>query len=151
MSTKIQRLLDFLPYLMAVTSAAVSRRIANQYEAASGLRIPEWRVMAVLGDGGSMTQRDLVGETLMDKVAVNRACKALEERDLIRRSPNALDGRSHHLELTDTGREMYDRVMDIALESECEIYSVLDEAERAQLKALLTRLRERVIAMGESA
>ena len=39
MSTKIQRLLDFLPYLMAVTSAAVSRRIANQYEAASGLRI----------------------------------------------------------------------------------------------------------------
>ena len=151
MSTKIQRLLDFLPYLMAVTSAAVSRRIANQYEAASGLRIPEWRVMAVLGDGGAMTQRDLVGETLMDKVAVNRACKALEERDLIRRSPNALDGRSHHLELTDTGREMYDRVMDIALESECEIYSVLDDAERAQLKALLTRLRERVIAMGESA
>jgi DNA-binding MarR family transcriptional regulator len=151
MSSKIQRLLDFLPYLMAVTSAAVSRRIANQYEAASGLRIPEWRVMAVLGDGGSMTQRDLVGETLMDKVAVNRACKALEERDLIRRSPNALDGRSHHLELTDTGREMYDRVMDIALDSECEIYSVLDDAERAQLKALLTRLRERVIAMGESA
>ncbi|MEY4721572.1 MAG: hypothetical protein RIQ46_1297 [Pseudomonadota bacterium] len=151
MSTKIQRLLDFLPYLMAVTSAAVSRRIANQYEAASGLKIPEWRVMAVLGDGGSMTQRDLVGETLMDKVAVNRACKALEDRDLIRRSPNALDGRSHHLELTDTGRGMYDRVMDIALESECEIYSVLDDGERAQLKALLTRLRDRVIAMGESA
>lgn len=151
MSTKIQRLLDFLPYLMAVTSAAVSRRIANQYEAASGLKIPEWRVMAVLGDGGSMTQRDLVGETLMDKVAVNRACKALEERDLIRRSPNVLDGRSHHLELTDIGREMYDRVMDIALDSECEIYSVLDDAERVQLKALLTRLRERVIEMGESA
>lgn len=151
MTAKIQRLLDFLPYLMAVTSNAVSHRIASQYEAASGLRIPEWRVMAVLGDGGSMTQRDLVGETLMDKVAVNRACKALEERDLIRRSPNALDGRSHHLELTDSGREMYDRVMAIALDSECEIYSVLDDAERAQLKALLTRLRERVIEMGESA
>lgn len=151
MTAKIQRLLDFLPYLMAVTSNAVSHRIASQYEAASGLRIPEWRVMAVLGDGGSMTQRDLVGETLMDKVAVNRACKALEERDLIRRSPNALDGRSHHLELTDSGREMYDRVMAIALDSECEIYSVLDDAERAQLKGLLTRLRERVIEMGESA
>ena len=151
MTAKIQRLLDFLPYLMAVTSNAVSHRIASQYEAVSGLRIPEWRVMAVLGDGGSMTQRDLVGETLMDKVAVNRACKALEERDLIRRSPNALDGRSHHLELTDSGREMYDRVMAIALDSECEIYSVLDDAERAQLKALLTRLRERVIEMGESA
>lgn len=151
MSAKIQRLLDFLPYLMSVTSNAVSRRISRQYEAVSGLKIPEWRVMAVLGDAGSMTQRDLVVATLMDKVAVNRACKSLEDRELIRRSPNALDGRSHHLELTEVGREMYDRVMDIALESECEIYSVLDDAERAQLKALLTRLRERVIAMGESA
>lgn len=151
MTAKIRRLLDFLPYLMAVTSNAVSHRIASEYEAASGLRIPEWRVMAVLGDAGAMTQRDIVGATLMDKVAVNRACKALEDRDLIARKPNARDGRSHFLELTATGREMYDRVMAIAVQSEREIYSVLDEDERAQLKSLLSRLRQQVIAMGEAA
>ena len=151
MTPRIQRLLDFMPYLMAVTSNAVSRRIAGDYEAASGLKIPEWRVMAVLGDAGELTQRDIVGLILMDKVAVNRACKALEDRGLVARSPNSRDGRSHFLELTPEGRAMYDRVMAIAIESEREIYSVLDEAERAQLKRLLTRLREQVIAMGESA
>lgn len=151
MSTKIKRLLDFLPYLMAVTSNAVSRRIAGEYEAASGLKIPEWRIMAVLGDAGALTQRDLVGETLMDKVAVNRACKGLEDRDLITRSPNARDGRSHHLELTPDGQKMYDEVMVIALDSEREIYSVLNAEEREQLKSLLARLRDQVISMGEAA
>ena len=104
MSADQTRLADFLPYLLSVTSNAVSDRIADEYRARFGLKIPEWRVMAVLGDAGAQTQRDLVGATRMDKVAVNRACKVLEERGLIARSPNARDGRSHHLELTAPGR-----------------------------------------------
>ncbi|NCU12732.1 MAG: MarR family transcriptional regulator, partial [Sphingomonadaceae bacterium] len=81
------RLADFLPYLLSVTSNAVSDRIADEYRARFGLKIPEWRVMAVLGDAGPLTQRELVGATRMDKVAVNRACKVLEERGLLARSP----------------------------------------------------------------
>jgi DNA-binding MarR family transcriptional regulator len=60
--------------------------------------------MAVLGDSGALTQRDLTRLTLMDKVAVNRACKVLEERGLAWRRPNTQDGRSHLLELTGRGR-----------------------------------------------
>ena len=60
-------------------SAAASRsNIGTRF----GLSVPEWRVMAVLGDSGPLTQRDLTRLTLMDKVAVNRACKVLEERGL---------------------------------------------------------------------
>ena len=151
MPTNQLNLATFLPYQLSIASNAVSDRIARQYQARFGLKIPEWRVMAVLGDAGELTQGDIVGLILMDKVAVNRACKALEDRGLVARSPNSRDGRSHFLELTPEGRAMYDRVMAIAIESEREIYSVLDEAERAQLKRLLTRLREQVIAMGESA
>ena len=55
--------------------------------------------MAVLGDHGALTQRELTQQTLMDKVPVNRACKRLEDRGLVLRSPNASDGRSHLLEL----------------------------------------------------
>src|SRR5688572_33286511 len=94
------RLADFMPYRLSVTTNAVSDLIAGEYRARFGLKVPEWRVMAVLGDVGSQTQRELVGATRMDKVAVNRACKMLEERGLVSRSPNARDGRSHHLELT---------------------------------------------------
>ncbi len=63
-----------------------------EYRQRFGLSIPEWRVMAVLGDSGAMTQRELTRRTLMDKVAVNRACKVLEERDLAKRTPNDRTG-----------------------------------------------------------
>jgi len=105
------RLADFMPYQLSVTSNAVSRLIAEQYQARFGLKIAEWRVMAVLGDIGSATQRELAEATLMDKVAVNRACKVLEDRALIEREPNSQDGRSHLLTLTGAGHSIHREVM----------------------------------------
>ena len=136
------RLADFLPYLLSVTSNLVSDRIAEVYRARFGLKIPEWRVMAVLGDAGPRTQRDLVVATLMDKVAVNRACKELEERGLIARSPNARDGRSHHLELTAAGRGVHGEIMPIALEMEGRLFAALSQDERKTFKSLLARIHD---------
>ena len=95
-----QRLAEFLPYQLSIASNAVSTRIAEQYRKRFALKTTEWRIMAVLGDHGALTQRELSQQTLMDKVPVNRACKRLEQRGLAQRSPNASDGRSHLLELT---------------------------------------------------
>src|SRR5690606_15667461 len=67
-------LAEFLPHQLSLASDAVSTRIAMEYRARFGLSIPEWRAMAVIGDYGPLTQRDLTQLTLMDKVAVNRAC-----------------------------------------------------------------------------
>lgn len=150
MAQSLSRLGTFLPYLLSITSNAVSRRIADEYEARFGLNIPEWRVMAVLGDAGSMTQRELVQATMMDKVAVNRACKGLELRQLVARRPNALDGRSHHLELTGTGRAMHAAIMPIALAMEERLFSVLSEDERLLFRDMLSRLRAQVDATPET-
>lgn len=140
MSAKQTRLADFLPYLLSVTSNAVSDSIADEYRARFGLKIPEWRVMAVLGDSGTRTQRELVGATRMDKVAVNRACKVLEERGLIARSPNASDGRSHHLELTAAGRAVHAEIMPLALDMERRLFGAFSSAEQGSFKDLLARL-----------
>ncbi|MGN3975057.1 MarR family winged helix-turn-helix transcriptional regulator [Tsuneonella sp. SYSU-LHT278] len=135
------RLADFLPYLLSVTSNAVSGRVADAYRAAFGLRIAEWRVMAVLGDAGALTQRDLTEATLMDKVAVNRACKELEDRGLAARTANERDGRSHHLELTPEGRAMHGRIMPLALEMEAKLFEGFSAGERETFRTLLARLR----------
>lgn len=134
------RLADFLPYQLSVTSNAVSSAIADRYRERFGLKITEWRVMAVLGDGGPATQRELTDATLMDKVAVNRACKVLEDRGLLMRHPNTKDGRSHLLELTGDGRAMHDDVMPLAKSIQAEMFSVLTEEENEQLRGLLRRL-----------
>ena len=135
---------QFLPYQLSITSNAVSGRIAMEYRTRFGLSVPEWRVMAVLGDSGAQTQRDLTRRTLMDKVAVNRACKVLEERGFAARTPNEADGRSHLLDLTEDGRAVHDQVMPLAVEMERRIFAGFEEEELAQFRLLLRKLRDQV-------
>jgi len=142
--TKKTPLSEFLPYQLSITSNAVSGRIALEYRQRFGLSVPEWRVMAVLGDAGPLTQRELTRLTLMDKVAVNRACKVLEERGLAQRRPNELDGRSHHLDLTAAGTRMRDEIMPLALEMERRLFSNFEREEVAQFRHLLERVRGEV-------
>lgn len=141
-------LAEFLPYQLSITSNAVSDLIARAYRGKFALKIPEWRLMAVLGEVASATQRELVAATAMDKVTVSRASKALEERGLIGRAPNAADGRSHHLALTGTGRELYDQIVPQALSIEAELETILGSGEAKVLQAMLAQLRKRAEELG---
>ncbi|MEM7688068.1 MAG: MarR family winged helix-turn-helix transcriptional regulator [Pseudomonadota bacterium] len=144
------QLAQFLPYQLSVASNAVSDLIADRYRERFGLKILEWRVMAVLGDKSgvsgynAMTQRALTEAILTDKVAINRACKGLESRGLIARVPNATDGRSHLMVLTEEGRAIHAEVLPMALETERELLADFSEAEQGQLRAMLERLRRKV-------
>ncbi len=143
------RLSTFLPYQLSTASNAVSGRIALEYRTRFGLSVPEWRVMAVLGDSGPLTQRELTRRTLMDKVAVNRACKVLEDRDLAARRPNHQDGRSHLLDLTNAGREMHSQIMPLAQEMERLIFEGFTGDEVATFRKILERVRLQVGEIGE--
>ncbi len=135
---------QFLPYQLSITSNAVSDLIARSYRGRFGLKIPEWRLMAVLGETTSATQRQMVAATHMDKVTVNRATKALEDRGLIGRAPNAADGRSHHLALSATGRELYEQIAPIALAMEAELETILGDEQARTLAKMLGQLRDKV-------
>ncbi|ATW04128.1 MarR family transcriptional regulator [Sphingopyxis sp. BSNA05] len=133
---------DYLPYQLSTTSNAVSDVIAGEYKSLFGLKIPEWRVMSVLGTRGASTQRQLVEATLMDKVTVNRAVKNLVDRALLDRSPNTADGRSHHLLLSSTGRDLYGKILPAAQAMDKKIMSVLSTEEKAELSAMLARIKK---------
>lgn len=138
----------FIPYQLSIASNAVSDRIARHYQTRFGLKIPEWRLMAVLGQAtgtqtrAAMTQRELVGATRMDKVTVSRASAALVERGLIARAASSSDGRSHHLALTPAGSALYAEIAPAALAMEQALLATLSAEDRAMLSDLLTRLRE---------
>ncbi|WP_164116137.1 MarR family winged helix-turn-helix transcriptional regulator [Sphingorhabdus sp. Alg239-R122] len=140
MADKSPRLAEFMPYRLSIASNAVSDLIAREYQNRFGLKIAEWRVMAILGDVGSATQRELVTATRMDKVAVSRSVKALAARALIKRNPNAADGRSQYLQLSKTGHELYDEIMPHAVDMEKRLLSALTNGEQRALADLLDRL-----------
>ena len=130
----------FLPYRLSVVSNRVSAAIATAYDRLFALKIPEWRLIAVIAEGAGITQQALGVATRMDKVTVSRAAQALGDRGLIARTPNAEDKRSHLLTLTKTGRALYDQVAPKALELEAAIFAQLDNAERDTLSAMLDRI-----------
>jgi DNA-binding MarR family transcriptional regulator len=137
---KSLKLGDFLPYRLSIASNRVSGAIATAYQALFGLRIPEWRLIAVIAEGGEMTQQAICRVTRMDKVTVSRAAIALVDRGLARRSPNADDQRSHHLSLTEAGRTLYDDVAPKALAIERQIFAGFDRDELTRLREMLDRL-----------
>ena len=76
---------NFLPYQLSVLSNQISRNIATLYETRFGLTIPEWRVIAVLGETSDLTATKIAKKTVMDKAAVSRAVKSLITQHYVRR------------------------------------------------------------------
>jgi DNA-binding MarR family transcriptional regulator len=138
---------QFLPYRLSIASNRVSSAIATAYQALFALRIPEWRLVAVIAEGEGMTQQALGTATRMDKVSVSRAAIALVDRGLLQRRPNPQDQRSHLLSLTDAGRTLYESVAPKALELEARIFEGFSREEIATFQAMLTRLEESAAAL----
>ena len=130
----------FLPYRLSIASNRVSAAIASTYQALFGLKIPEWRLIAVIAEGAGATQQALGVATRMDKVTVSRAAATLVERGLIERRPNPGDQRSHLLVLTATGRALYEDVAPKALELEAQVFAGFSAKEIATFAAMLERI-----------
>jgi len=137
----------YLPYRLSVAANAVSRLIALAYEEKFGLTIPQWRLVAVLAEEGPLTQQELCGRTIMDKVTVTRAGQGLLRRRLIKRIPNSTDGRSHRLVLTKTGEALYEEVVPLALEYEVKLLVGLAPHEVAKLEQQLRQLEQTAAAL----
>jgi DNA-binding MarR family transcriptional regulator len=137
----------YLPYRLSVAANAVSRLIALAYEEKFGLTIPQWRLIAVLAEEGPLTQQELCGRTIMDKVTVTRSGQGLLRRRLIKRIPNSTDGRSHRLVLTKTGEALYEEVVPLALEYEVKLLVGLAPHEVTKLEQQLRQLEQTAAAL----
>ena len=138
---------DFIPYRLSVTSNLVSDSIARTYESLFGLTIPEWRLIAVIAESDGITQQAIGRQTRMDKVTVSRAAIALVERGLLARRANADDRRSHLLDLTAAGRDLYAVVAPKALDLEQRIFSQFADGEVATFTAMLRRVEQITLAL----
>lgn len=140
MSMMTLRLDAFIPYRLSVASNAVSTRISASYRKRFGLKVPEWRLIAILAEGSEMTPQALGNAARIDKISVSRAAAALIERGLIVARDNPGDGRSHLLALTADGQALYAEIAPAALAMEAELLAHFSPEERAQLDALLRRI-----------
>jgi DNA-binding MarR family transcriptional regulator len=130
----------FMPYRLSILTNRVSSAIARHYSDRFGLSIPEWRVMAVLGQTPGLSARQVAERTAMDKVQVSRAVQSLLAAKRLSRVADVSDGRVSQLSLSAQGRAIYDELVPVALKLERDFLSVLTEQDRKALDRLLTKL-----------
>jgi len=134
----------FLPYRLSVLTNRVSNAIARHYSERFGLSIPEWRVMAVLGQSPGLPAREVAERTAMDKVQVSRAVSSLVKSRRVLRDGDEADGRVTRLSLTPRGRAIYDEIVPLALHLESVLLAALALGERETLSSLREKLSSRI-------
>ncbi|MES2255296.1 MAG: MarR family winged helix-turn-helix transcriptional regulator [Pseudomonadota bacterium] len=131
---------SFVPYRLSVLTNRVSGAIARHYSERFDLSVPEWRVIAVLGQAPGLSAREVAKRTAMDKVQVSRAVQSLLAAKRLTRTAHLQDGRVAHLSLSARGQAIYDEVVPLALSLERQFLSVLGPGEQKSLDTLLTKL-----------
>lgn len=127
---------DFLPYRLNRLAASVSQAFRAVYGPHHDLTVPEWRVLATLGQFETMSAKAIGAHSAMHKTKVSRAVRALEERRWLKRRESPDDRREEILRLTPLGRQSYAEIIPRALAFEARILETLGPNAGPLLAAL---------------
>jgi DNA-binding MarR family transcriptional regulator len=136
----------FLPYQLAVLADYTSTRFAEVYSEKFGLSIPEWRVLATVGERAMLRAKDIEAERHLHKTVVSRAIAKLRARGLVELKNNVEDRRESFLLLTPKGRKLYGEIIPLARIYSDDILALLSASEREGLERGLERMMQRVEA-----
>ncbi|MEX4007145.1 MarR family winged helix-turn-helix transcriptional regulator [Neoaquamicrobium sediminum] len=145
MNDDLLSLEEFLPYRLNRLADAVSRDFSRLYRDRFGLTRPEWRLLATLGQYGTMTATAIGHHSAMHKTKVSRAVTALEERRWLRRTPDGTDRRVEHLTLTKAGEDSYRELVPLAREFETRILEQMRPAEKSAIISGLAALERAML------
>lgn len=140
---------QFLPFRLVNIAKRVSDTYSWVYNREFGLSIPEWRILARLGEQPGLSSK-LIGEiTLMDKSKVSRGVKQLEDKGLLVKNKDQQDNRVYYLSLTEEGQQLYHSIVPTALDWEAELLQALDVSEYRDLFRVLEKLDRRLEDMAD--
>lgn len=131
---------EFLPYRLSVLSNRISGAIADSYEKRFNMSLPEWRVMAIIGQTPDISAGEVSERSAMDKVAVSRAVNRLLKSGRLARHFSNEDRRRSVLSLTDAGQEVYRQIIPLAKSYERAILEQLSDEDGKVLDRLLKTL-----------
>lgn len=155
MQRDILELEAFLPYRLYHLADLVSRQFATVYRNRLGLTRPEWRVLAGLGQHGTMTASAIGDQAAMHKTKVSRAVAGLERRRWLIRNQDENDRRLEHLTLTKAGLAAYAGMVPLAKAFEQDLLGRMSADDRVALgtglKAVEAALSRRGVGSSDAA
>jgi DNA-binding MarR family transcriptional regulator len=138
--------LDFAPLGVVARIGRLRTHMAAALEAVfvqHGLSDPGFAVLVTLvrlDRPEGVPQRTLMDELGLTAGTVSVRIDRLEAQGLVERRPDAADRRNTLITITDSGRELFERVAPAHLENERRLLVALDPHEQAMLATLLRKL-----------
>lgn len=137
---------QFYTYRLHKLSTMLNRQMHEELQARYGLGLAAWRSIAVLGEFGPLSLRDVARRGAIDKAQVSRLLPGLIRRGYVARDAHPTDRRRASLRLTDAGLELYEQILVLGRRRQNWLVGALTEEERAMLVDSLDRLLERIEA-----
>jgi DNA-binding MarR family transcriptional regulator len=137
-------------YLLAgvhVVSNRIGRAFATEVTAPHGVTLTEWRVLVSVRERPGTTAGAITRRWGMEKMAVNRAVRRLQEGGSLAVTPDASDRRRLTLALTAKGQRLFDTIEPAATKRYREILALLSADERRALGRILAKLTAGTEAM----
>lgn len=131
---------NFMPYLLNQAADASSRGFEGYYKSKYGMLRTEWRVIFHLGRYGKMTAKEICDRARTHKTKVSRAVHALEAKRYLKRKKLPDDRRHECLELTASGKRVFDDLYIEASRYDAEMMSAFSEDEKAVLRRLMLEI-----------
>jgi MarR family transcriptional regulator, transcriptional regulator for hemolysin len=118
------------------------RKLAEQ--AGIDLSQEQWFILHRLAHEDGLAQGALGDAVLDDRPNLARHLASLEERKLVRREADALDGRKYCVRLTAEGRRLHDRFAATVPQARSQLTHGLTKDELATAMRVLSRLEDNV-------
>ncbi len=118
------------------------RRLIRPYFIELGLTVGQGqpRILKELREHGTMNQKELADECLMDVTTMSRTLDRMEKDGLLKRESNPASRRSWNVLLTDCGRKKADEVVKIFNKVDDVIYNGFSKEEVRTLSAMIDKV-----------
>lgn len=131
---------ELLQFRVALLANILERVSSQALQSQFGLRITDWRVLAVIAGNPGISANEIAVRTATDKGWVSRSVTQLDRNGLIERTVDRQDSRRYRLTLTRRGRAIFDKAAAGALSRQEELFGALPVEERARLMDNLQEL-----------
>jgi DNA-binding MarR family transcriptional regulator len=139
---------DFLTTHLSRVIQAMRRAATQSYAQAFGLTVPQWRLLSVLAQAGSLPFAELVVQATTDKALVSRTLRLLEQRGLVDLQSEGSTPRKRLLcRITPDGEALHAQVMPAARRSQADLIGLMAPEERRTVYLALERVRQHCLAL----
>jgi DNA-binding MarR family transcriptional regulator len=118
------------------------RRMLDETLEEHGLTSGEWHALGRLSRApdGRASAGELAAKVELSSAAMTNRLDRLEKAGLVRRVPDENDRRSVQIEVTDEGRQLYERAVEAQAAKEAIVAEALNPKQQDELNDLLRRL-----------